>query len=415
MSDRMKVAHFVHRYRPTIGGAEQYMIDLSERLALKGHGVTVYTSRAISSDSWSNALPPGESIGGVRVKRFGSVPRTKMVWHMLHYGYANYPGRKDLMTQLAIFLGNGPISPSWFLSQYLDREKFDVVHATALPYSHVYYAYRFARRKRTPFVITPFVHTEQKSVFEVKYFFDVLRKADAVIAATDHEKRYLESRGIDGNKLHTVGLGIDFKELGEHGKAPFKPGIGLREDESYILFLGRKEYYKGLDVLIKAFNLIKGDFPGVYLLLVGPRTPYSEKLMAGVADGERIIEMGAVTDAEKNDALRSASIVVLPSTYESFGIVFIEAWANRKPVIGARSGAVVDVISENKNGLLFTPGDERELAGELRTLLNDKALRDAMGEHGYRTVEKRYTKDAITDKVEELYLSMGGKSDGDRL
>ncbi|WP_342766452.1 glycosyltransferase family 4 protein [Methanocella conradii] len=409
MNNSMKIAHFVHRYRPTIGGSEQYMIDLSERLAKRGHYVTVYTSRAISSDTWTNALPPRETINGVHVKRFGSISRTKIVWDILQYGYTNYPKRKDFMTQLAIFLGNGPISLSWYLSQYLDREKYDIVHTTALPYSHIYYAFNFARRKGIPFVITPFIHTEQKNIFEVKYFFDILRNADAVIAATDYERKYLESHGIDGNKLYTVGLGVDFMELGEYGKTPFKPSIGLKEDEGYILFLGRKEYYKGIDVLIKAFNLIKNDYPRLHLLLIGPRTPYSEKLMADVTDKERIIEMDAVTDAEKNDALRLADIVVLPSTYESFGIVFIEAWANHKPVIGARSGAIVDVIRDKENGLLFTPGDDRDLAEKLKMLLNDKALRDFMGDNGYRMVKEKYTKDAIADKLEELYLSLGRK------
>jgi hypothetical protein len=93
MSNRLKVAHFVHRYRPTIGGSEQYMIDLSERLANRDYDVTVYTSRAKNSDTWSNMLPSREVINGVLVKRFGSISRTKIVWYILQYGYANYPKR----------------------------------------------------------------------------------------------------------------------------------------------------------------------------------------------------------------------------------------------------------------------------------------------------------------------------------
>jgi glycosyltransferase involved in cell wall biosynthesis len=197
-----------------------------------------------------------------------------------------------------------------------------------------------------------------------------------------------------------------------YGKVPFKPSIGLKEDDDYILFLGRKEYYKGLDVLIKSFNSIKNDYPHLYLLLVGPRTPYSEKLMAKTADRDRIIELGAVSDTGKNDALRSSCIVVLPSTYESFGIVFIESWANHKPVIGARSGAIVDVINDMNNGFLFTPGDAQDLSEKIKKLLDDRSLRDSMGENGYLTVKEKYTKDAITDKVEELYLSLGGTYNG---
>ena len=402
----IKILHCVHRYRPTIGGSEQYMIDISEHLAARGHDVTIFTSKALSSDTWKNALPKKDVINAVKVERFGSMPRSKLVWDIMHYGYSSYPLGMGITAQAAIFLGNGPMSPSWALSQFTRKNDFEVVHTTALPYSHVLYAYWFARRNKIPFVITPFVHIEQKNIFEIKYLFDVIRKADTVISATDYEKRYLESHGVESSRIYTVGLGIDLQELSMHGNTPFKSSIGLKEKEEYILFLGRKEYYKGIDVLIKAFNSIKAEYPWLFLLLAGPKTDHSEKLMQGLDDKDRIIELGVISEREKNDALGSACFSVLPSVHESFGIVFIESWAKGKSVIGARSGAIVDVIDENRTGLLFSPGDSDDLALKLKQLIDSPDLRNGLGSLGRIVVEQRYTKKKITDKVEIIYRSL---------
>lgn len=399
----MKILHNVHRYKPAIGGSEQYMVDLSEHLVRRGHEITVFTSKALDSDSWKDELPSCEIIEGVKINRFHSIPRTKLIWKILHYGYSNYPQQKNLITQIAIFLGNGPISLSWALSPYTIREKYDLVHVTALPYSHLIYAYRYAKRHKTPFIVTPFVHVEQQNVFNVKYFYDIMKNADMVISATDYEKRYLQHCGINPEKIRTVGLGIDFIELGIYSNVHFKSQIGLDENDEYILFLGRKEYYKGIDVLIKTFNSVKRDYPNLYLILIGPKTSYSVELMGALKDKDRIIEVGKVSEIQKNGALKGALITILPSVHESFGIVFLESWANAVPVLGARSGAIVDVVTDGYNGLLFTPGDSIDLESKLRSLLDDKDMRERMGKSGLKTVIEKYTKEKIVDKIECVY------------
>jgi len=101
-------------------------------------------------------------------------------------------------------------------------------------------------------------------------------------------------------------------------------------------------------------------------------------------------------------------MLVLPSRVDSFGLVFLEAWAYRKPVIGAAAGGIPEVISDGSDGFLVPFGDVKGLAHRIATLLDDKALARQMGEEGYRKVIRFYTWDAIFPRLEEIYLDLVG-------
>ena len=96
---------------------------------------------------------------------------------------------------------------------------------------------------------------------------------------------------------------------------------------------------------------------------------------------------------EKWSLLAAADVVALPSRTESFGIVFLEAWLCRKPVIGARAGAIPDVVQHGEDGVLVEFGDVPGLADALRMLLTDPARAAQLGLQGYRKVQQCYTWD----------------------
>lgn len=108
--------------------------------------------------------------------------------------------------------------------------------------------------------------------------------------------------------------------------------------------------------------------------------------------------------AEKKAIIfNSLDLFVLPSNNESFGIVFLEAWSCRKPVIGAAIGAVRDVISENEDGLIIEINSEVSLVDKVSTLIENLALRHTMGEKGFAKVKENYTWDIITSRLRECY------------
>ena len=99
-------------------------------------------------------------------------------------------------------------------------------------------------------------------------------------------------------------------------------------------------------------------------------------------------------------------VFALPSTEESFGIVYLEAWMCRKPVIGGRISSTQCVIDEGVDGLLADPHDAEDIAQRIIELLSDRDKRERMGRNGHAKTLAQYTWDKVTDKVESLYLEL---------
>ena len=102
--------------------------------------------------------------------------------------------------------------------------------------------------------------------------------------------------------------------------------------------------------------------------------------------------------------MAAGDVLVFPSSQESFGIVFVEAWACRKPVIGLRSGAIPSIVTDGLDGLLATPGNVAELANAIGELLANPVRRAEMGQAGYDKMCRRYTWDIVAGKFRDVYL-----------
>ena len=113
--------------------------------------------------------------------------------------------------------------------------------------------------------------------------------------------------------------------------------------------------------------------------------------------------LGVVSEQDKADALAACELLALPSCTESFGLVYLEAWACGKPVIGARAGAVPAVIKEGVNGLLVRFGDIAALARSIACLLDDPQLARALGSAGHAKVFGQHTWDEVEAQMAEVY------------
>jgi glycosyltransferase involved in cell wall biosynthesis len=171
-----------------------------------------------------------------------------------------------------------------------------------------------------------------------------------------------------------------------------------------VLFLGQKYRYKGPALLLRAARAIWQSHPTARLAFLGPRTAYSRRLFAGVHD-RRILELDTVDLAEKTDALAACDVLCLPSTQESFGGVFTEAWALGKPVVGCDIPAVRAVVAHGEDGLLCPP-DPEEIGRALRTLLSDAAERAALGARGREKVSRLYTWPRLAERTEVVYRTV---------
>ena len=121
---------------------------------------------------------------------------------------------------------------------------------------------------------------------------------------------------------------------------------------------------------------------------------------------DRVRFRGEVPETELRGFYRAADIVVVPSRFESFGIVALEAMSEAKPVIGCRTGGMVEVIEDEVSGLLAEPGDTESLRSAIARLVSDRGLRARLGEQGRAQYESKFTADRMADRVIEFLTSI---------
>jgi len=399
----MRLLHVAHQYRPAVGGAEQHIISLSEEMVRRGHDVTVFTSRSRDYQSWRNELPPEEQLAGVQIHRFRSLVRGKRTWRMLAYGYRNYTRSRSWRHEPWIFLGNGPVCPGLYWALWRQAADFDLVHINNLHYAHALPAFRAARRRGLPIVLTPHIHMEQPVTYDVGYMWRMLRQSDHVIADTPAERHFLLDAGLERQRVTTAGVGIHLEDFRRLDQTACRRDLGLPADAFVLLFLGRKTEYKGLDLVLAACASLREHLPHLRLLAVGADTDYSETLWARYRSLPGVHNLGGVSAETRLAALNACDCLVMPSGAEAFGLVYLEAWAVGKPVIGARTSAVGNLITEGKDGCLVSPGSSGELAERITHLAEHPTLAREMGEGGRSKVARRYTLDRIGDMVEGIY------------
>ena len=399
----MRLLHVTHQYRPAIGGSEKYMADLSEELARRGHKVDVASSRAKSVQTWQTELPAFEQLNGVNIHRFRSLARHRYTWHILNFGNDRYRRTGRWWYEPCIFFGNGPVIPglAWHILRY--GRRYDLIHIQTLPYFHFVYAYLCTRVVGRPVVLTPHIHADQLQVFDLPSFNAILRGADMVIVVSEREVSYLTARGVDSKRIFVTRHGIKLSELPYLDLQECRTRLEIPSDAFVLLFLGRKVAYKGLQTVLAAFAQLQSHYPSLYLVSAGPPTEHSRHLARKYEGLTHWIDLDTVNDAQKVDLLNACDVLLLPSTGEAFGIVFLEAWTVGKPVIGARAGAIPSVILEEHDGLLVNPGDVAELARAIERLIAQPELSHRLALNGQRKVRQHHTVERIVDQIEDGY------------
>jgi glycosyltransferase involved in cell wall biosynthesis len=157
-----------------------------------------------------------------------------------------------------------------------------------------------------------------------------------------------------------------------------------------VLCVARMYPRKNLASLVRATAVLSRRIPDVRVLIVGdgPRRGRLQTLVRGLALGDYVEFAGQLSFGRLVEAYASCDVFCLPTLQEGFGLVFLEAMAAGKPVVGCSGTAVGELVDDGVNGLLVAPGDDAALAGALHRLLTDEAARRAMGEANRVKVER---------------------------
>ena len=392
----MDILYISNLYPPSVGGAQVHLHQLAKVMQGFGNHVSVITLTTRSRTDWlrlSTVFTEKDSrykYEGVDIWKIGFSVWTRI--RMAPWAFAYYP-----------FMGTSVRRISALMSPYLEgcARVPSIVHASRIGREFLSRtALNFARRHDVPFVLTPNHHPRWKG-FLYREYNRIYQEADAIIALTTAEKKTLvEECGVREDRVHITGIGPLLSE--EHYDETFRARFGLKE--RFVLFLGQQLRHKGIHIILQAAPLVWRKHPDVRFVFIGPQTPYSRSLFQGVKD-PRVLNIGLVDLETKTSALASCELLCLPSTQESFGGVFVEAWSFRKPVIGGRIGPIASVIEEGRDGLL-SGQDPAELARAIATLLSDPEMCREMGESGWKKVRERYSWDKIVQNTYGVYRSL---------
>jgi glycosyltransferase involved in cell wall biosynthesis len=205
---------------------------------------------------------------------------------------------------------------------------------------------------------------------------------------------FITENGVDPRNVFPVGAGINLPRIRDTESKAF--------DSPRILFVGKDFERKGGPVLLEAFSLVRREIPGAELTIVGPELndlPTGVRCLGSLsksvpADLERLL-----------DSYEEASVFVMPSLYEPFGIAFAEAMAHRLPCVGTDICAIPEIISAGDTGYLVPPGDPTTLAQRLLDLLKEPDRCRAFGEAGFEKYLAKYTWDAVAQGICEVIES----------
>lgn len=405
---RMKCLHVVHAYSPSVGGTQWLFQNVSERLVSQyGDEVTVFTTTAYTNrlfwDPREPSLAAGEErINGVTVRRFPVFNR--LSWLRLNAARVAHklrlPG-EDWLRGLYF----GPIVPR--LARAVATSGADVVVASAFPLLHMHTALWGAHRARLPVVFVGALHPADCWCFDRPMIYRAIRQADAYIAYTAYEQDYVLERGARPERVTVVGPGVDVVAFAHADGNVIRSRYGWG-DAPVVAVVGQQAEHKRIDLVLAAMRRVWQALPDARLLIAGTRTVYSTHIDEWL-DGLPPEQRQAVTvandfhEADKPALICACDLLVLPSSHESFGLVFLEAWACGKPVVGARVGAILSVIDEGVDGLLVRHGDKDDLARAIVELLGDPVRRARMGEIGRKKVLDHHTWETVTARFRAVY------------
>jgi glycosyltransferase involved in cell wall biosynthesis len=271
----------------------------------------------------------------------------------------------------------------------------------------------FAHFEHIPFIFTPhgiypprsFANALLKSTFDHTFGQSIFNFSERIIALSEHNIRLLLQMGAPLDKIAIVPNGIDvdeFKNL-RNEKTPDELG----SKAPILLYVGRIDWNKQIEKVIKSMPLILKEFPSAKFFIVGPdyanHTVELLDLAKELKVEHSLIITGKVSREKLGEFYSIADIFILPSTYEGFGLSMLEAMISRIPVVVSPSGGPGDILDHGVHAWLLKSVTPAEIFKSVHAVLTDWQLREFLINNAFELVKERYTWKGVVNKLEQIY------------
>jgi len=371
----LKIAMFADSFYPTVDGAVVAMDTVSKGLEARGHEIVVFAPKPRAA------------------------PETRWRVHYLpSMEFKGYPGYRVV------------ISPSDMLER-MREEKVDLIHCHGLAAMAIL-SLTASRALRIPHVLTfhtmaheaaryytPFkMPHEMMSELVWTYLRNLLKRPEAVVVPSAPIRDELTSWGVRMKHCIVVPTGVDCDRFRpDNYDRGFLDKYGLK-DKRVVLHVGRLSREKRLDTALRAIKELTGTYPDLRLLVVGggPDLEYYRGMAKDLGVSDHVVFTGFLPDKELPVAYATCDMLVIPSTFETQGLVVLEAMASGRPVAGMRARAIPEFVQEGKNGCLF---DEDSCAEAIaRCLSRAESMRISAV-----ATAREYSVDSCTARLEKAY------------
>jgi len=369
----MKICMFTSSFLPTIGGLQYQVKWLAEGIAEQGEEIYLLT--------------PNDASAYIEQKN-------------------DYPKNVNLT------FGKSHFSNIIKFRKVIQQIKPDIIHAhTIIPDG--FYVLLARGLSKTPLIITSH-GIDIVKIKEINYGYrlnpiysliikGILKRCDKHVVVSNAMIKYASDAGSSHDKIVVIPNGIPSrKEVAEEKVELIKEKYNL-QDNYCILTLSGMRPIKGLEYLIRALPIVLKEH-NVHLLMAckGEYEAYIKALIEKFNLSKHITFLGFVSGEEKLALLKACDIFCIPSVFESFGIVILEAMQYGKPVIASEAGGMPEIIDNGKNGLLVPPKEPKKLADAICLLLDDENLRRTLGREAERSVNK-YSIENVARRYIEIY------------
>lgn len=388
------------------GGMNVYVRDISRELARRGIQVDVFTrSEDDCQPTVRHDLGFGARVIHIKAGPEKPIPVSEIANYLEDFaeGVLNFAHSEGISYDL--------IHSHYWLSGLVAEKLVEILGP--IPIVHMFHTLGFMKNR--------VAQTEEEKAPEIRIDGErhVMSIVDRIIAATPAEYAQLHwLYQADMTKVITIPPGVDLERFKPFPREQAKEIVGIPADHKNILFAGRIEPLKGVDTLLCAISLISKHAPKVVedvcVAIIGgdpwrddpdQEMARLQQLRADLGVDDVVAFLGAKDQEVLPNYYAAAEMVVMPSHYESFGLVALESMAMGTPVIASEVGGLAYLVKDGFNGFLVPSRDPEALAERIYTLLEDTDCRESLGTQA-RHYAEGFAWPKIVDKMLSLYCEI---------
>jgi len=375
------------------GGILFLAVDIARELSEIGNDVIIYTTDldfANNPNTFNKNLPKCESIEKFKIKR-------THVWF-----------------SFGLFF----INPAMYKQILIDKP--DIIHSIGVRSFQSFLVALISKYKKIPLVISDqgglTTHPDlQNSSFIKKMFYKIqnpmikfiVNQSSEIIVANKYEEKIFREFS-NKKKITSVKNGINLKDF-QKIEVNFKEKYSI--DFPFILFVGRFSKVKGVDTLIKSFNLIKNhnEVKNLKLIIMGVDFGFQEKMLKMIKEYELEEKIIVIKQPPRKDVIAAYSeseFLVLPSRWELSPLTPLEGFVFKKPVISTNVHGIPFTISNNENGILVKPDNPKELSNAILELIKNKKKRIELGMAGFELVKDTCNSKNMAKNTLDVYNNL---------